>query len=304
MGKTIIFNGKTVDLQTLTDLSEEYDKKRGMCNTEYITIIAAVLGNAAGKETVEGDDNSTALAAIHGRKYNSLKASFPFSKEYIDKNYAKFDNICQTIANKMTSISAELQKTLTPEQVKAGKEVAMRTQAIREAKAILQTNGAAIDEAEFAKANQSVRAEVGSKVYAHFGGNVSARAEIPKDGKKLRSNYKRKNISVGDANYNAATAIAEMAGLKKVPIFTTESKAKAEENVFTIANLVAEEVKKIPCLTGDEWSDDDVFTALQTVVNKLPGDGKTTYNVPEYTEEERNQIAAWTREIVDAYQSI
>lgn len=300
MARKINFQGKEIDYQCVSDLSEGFDAKYPEADVTYITINAAVLGNAMGKETVDGDDTSTALAAVQGRKYNNARAAFPLSRKYVDDHYSDVDQVCRDLADKMSSICAELQTMLTPEQVQAGRDVAMRSQAIREAKEILETNGSSINDAEFARANQHVRASVASKVYANFGGSVSARRLDNNNPDKARPNYKRKSISINGTNVYASVAVADMSGLKKVPIFDSKARNKAEEYVFQIAAVVTEAVSKLK----DNISDDSVFTALKTVVAKIPGDATKKAEIADYTPEEMSQIHDWANEIVANYSRI
>lgn len=300
MARKINFQGKEIDYQCVSDLSEGYDTKYPDADVTYITINAAVLGNAMGKETVDGDDTSTALAAVQGRKYNNARAAFPLSRRYVDDHYSDVDQVCRDLADKMSSICAELQTMLTPEQVQAGRDVAMRSQAIREAKEILETNGSSINDAEFARANQHVRANVASKVYANFGGSVSARRLDTNNPDKARPNYKRKSISINGTNVYASVAVADMSGLKKVPIFDSKARNKAEEYVFQIAAVVTEAVSKLK----DNISDDSVFTALKSVVTKIPGDATKKAEIADYTPAELNQIHEWANEIVANYSRI
>lgn len=300
MARKINFQGKEIDYQCVSDLSEGYDAKYPDADVTYITINAAVLGNAMGKETVDGDDTSTALAAVQGRKYNNARAAFPLSRRYVDDHYSDVDQVCRDLADKMSSICAELQTMLTPEQVQAGRDVAMRSQAIREAKEILETNGSSINDTEFARANQHVRASVASKVYANFGGSVSARRLDTNNPDKARPNYKRKSISINGTNVYASVAVADMSGLKKVPIFDSKARNKAEEYVFQIAAVVTEAVSKLK----DNISDDSVFTALKSVVTKIPGDATKKAEIADYTPAELNQIHEWANEIVANYSRI
>lgn len=300
MARKINFNGQEIDYQCVSDLSEGFDEKFPDVDVTYITINAAVLGNAMGKETVDGDDMSTALAAVQGRKYNNARAAFPLSRKFVDNHYSEVDQVCRDIADKMSALCADLQSMLTAEQVEAGRDVAMRSQAIRDAKEILETNGSSINDSEFARANQHVRASVASKVYANFGGSVSARRLDGNNPEKARPNYKRKSISIAGTNVFASVAVADMSGLKKVPIFDSKARNKAEEYVFQIAAVVTEGISKLK----DNITDESIFAALKAIVAKLPGDATKKAVIADYTDEELNKIHTWANEIVANYSRI
>lgn len=298
--REINYNGNHLDLTAFSDLSTRYDKTRFEKDTEYVTIDAAVLGNKMGLTTVDGIDQSSALAAIHGRKYNNGRLSIPFEREYITANYAKVDKLIQGIADKASSQCANLQKMMTPEQVKQGREAAMRSQAIRDARTEILASGSVVDQDLFNEANRPVRANVASKVYYQHGVSVSARRVKDQTGMENKGLFKRKNISSeSGASAVAYVATADESGLKKVPIMSKEMRDKAEGFVYAFSLVCVNAVKKIDA----DVSGDSCLACLQEIYDNMPSSGSERIEIPEYTSDELNQIKIWKDSIIAAYRS-
>lgn len=298
--REINYDGKKLDLTPISDLSTNYDKKNFEEDTEYVTIDIAVLGNKMGLTTVDGMDQSSALAAIHGRKYNNGRVSIPFPRVFVSEHYTKIDQLIQGIADKASGQCAALQKMMTPEQVKQGREAAMRSQAIRDARTELLASGSVIDSDMFNEANRSVRASVASKVYFQHGVSVSARRVKDQSGMENKGLFKRKNISSeSGASTVAYVGTADESGLKKVPIMTKEMRNKAEYFVYSFSLVSLEAVKKI----GEDVTGEACLACLQEIHDKMPNNGSERVEIPEYTQEELSQIKAWKEAIIDAYRA-
>lgn len=298
--RKINYMGNELDLTSFSDLSTNYDKTRFNTDTEYVTIDIAVLGNKMGINTIDGVDQSSALAAIHGRKYNNGRISIPFERDYVSKNYARIDKAIQDIAEKATSQCSELQMMMSPEEVAQGREAAMRSQAIRDAKTEILASGSILDMKLFNEANRSVRANVASKVYFQHGVSVSGRRVKDTEGIESKGLYKRKNISSESGATNVAyVATADEAGLKKVPIMTKDMRDIAEKMVYDFALVAKEAVSKIgPDVTGDAC-----LICLEEIAMNMPSSGTSKIEIPDYTDEEYDKIEAWKNEIIENYRA-
>lgn len=298
--REITYGDQKLDLTPFSDLSTRYDKTGFEKDTEYVTIDSAVLGNRMGLATIEGIDQSSALAAIHGRKYNNGRISIPFPREYVSEHYSQIDQLIQGIADKASSQCAALQQMMTPDQVMEGREVSMRSQAIREARTELLASGAVIDAELFNRANRSVRGFVASKVYYQHGVSVSARRVQDQVGMDNKGLFKRKNISSeSGASMIAYVATADESGLKKVPIMTKDMRDKAEKFVYDFALVCLEAVKMI----DKQVSGDSCLACLKEIYEKMPNDGTARVEIPDYSDDEWDQIETWKEEIIAAYRS-
>jgi len=263
-------------------------------------IDCSVLGNALGRESVDGDDTSSALAAAHGRKYNNARVALPLSREFVSKNYSEVDKLLQIISAKTSSTCAELQKLMTPEQIKSGRETSLRSRAIREARTHIINSSMTWDADRFSEANSRIRAGVLSKLTFTCGVSVSARRVKDTKGLDKKGQFKRKNISASEgASRTAYVTTADEKGLKKVPVLKG-MRDQAEKMVYSFALIIQEVVSKIP---GD-ITDDAVMAALKELADKLPGSGSLKVEVPEFTDQELETVTKWTQEILSKYQSI
>lgn len=299
--REISFKGETVSYECVAELSKNYDSKNFKVDTEYMKINAAVLGNSTGLETVEGDDVSSALAAVHGRKYNNASVSIPFTREFVTKNYGKIDKVLRDIAAKTSGACAELQKMMTSEQVSEGREMSMRSQAIRDARKEIQNSGATFYPSNFSDANRSVRGQSRSKVFFEYGVGVSARRVENTTGLEAKGQFKRKNISSEKGeSVTAYVTTADEAGLKRIPIMSPEMREKAEEIVYKLSLVVKEEIEKLK----DNVTDEGALAALEAIRDKMPGNDKLKAEIPPYSEVELSKIRDWRDEIISNYGQI
>lgn len=293
--------GKEIDYTSIANMSNNYDARNFEVDTEYMKINVAVLGNSTGLESIEEDDTSSALAAVHGRKYNNGSVSIPFTRKFVADNYDKIDGILQVMAKKASGACAELQKMMKPEDVEEGREMAMRSQAIRDAKKELTSSGSVIDGDTFSDANRNVRGKSRSKVYFQYGIGVSARRVEDTTGLENKGQFKRKNISSADGkSITAYTTTADESGLKKIPIMDSKMREKAEDIVYNTALVIKEEVDKL----SEDFDDTAALTALEAIRDKMPGNEKLQVEIPSYSAEELEQIRLWKDEIVSKYRSI
>lgn len=297
--RSIKYQNETVDYSCAADLSTNWDQKYPAVDTEYLNIDASVLGNALGKKSLDSDDKSSAWAAVHGRKYNNARISIPFDREFVTEHMAEIETITQAIAAKCTGACAVVQRMMSDDQKALGRETAMRSQAIRDAKEALRSGGAVVDEDLFNEANRSVRAEVAAKVNFEFGVSVSARRISDTDGLADKKQFKRKNITIGSAPTVGYVVTMDERGLKKVPLMSTEMRAKAEETVVAFAKVVKEEISKI---SGDPDSA-KCLAAVKAIESKMPGDPKISVQIPDFTEDEMSKIRAWRDEVISNYRS-
>lgn len=298
--RKIIYNGESVDYTAISKLSENYDKTHAREDTEYIIINAAVLGNATGRAEVNGDDRSSALAAIHGRKYNNARVALPFTRKYVEEHYSELDSVVTSAANKMSGKCAELQSKLTPEQMREGREVSMRSMANRKARQRIEETSP-LDPQLFNESNRGIRGQASSKVYFEHGLAVSGRRvqdTDPIESKKGKTLYKKKSITTNSgAQMTGWVATADESGLKKVPIFSTEMRKEAEEYVFKFARIVKEAVDSI----GEEVDGDKVLECLKTIESKLEGDPTKKIEIDPFSDAEEEQIEVWANEIYNNY---
>lgn len=299
--RVVEWNGQKVSLECVSNMSTNYDANRFSEDTEYMIANAAVLGNSTGLVEVDGDDMSSALAAVHGRKYNNARTAIPFTREFVAKHYGEMDQVLREMQAKMSGSCAEIQKMMSPEQVQEGREMAMRSQAIRDARKELQNSGSAFNADAFSEANLSVRGRSKSKVYFQYNMSVSARRVNDTTGLDQKGQFKRKNISANDGrSVTAYVTTADEAGLKKVPLMTSEMRNKAEEIVYQFALVVNEEISKL----GTDFTDEAAFTALKTIKEKMPGNDRLSVEIPEYNEAELSKIQSWKEEILENYRAI
>lgn len=299
--RKITNKGKEVDYTSVANMSKNYDARNFRVDTEYMKINIAVLGNATGLESVDEDDTSSALAAVHGRKYNNGSVAIPFTRKFVTDNYDKIDGILQEMARKASGACAELQKMMKPEDVKEGREMAMRSQAIRDAKKELTNSGSVVNSEIFSDANRNVRGKSKSKVYFQYGIGVSARRVEDTIGLEQKGQFKRKNISSADGDsVTAYTTTADESGLKKIPIMDSKMRTKAEEFVYNAALVIKEEVDKL----SEDFDDKAALTALEAIRDKMPGNDKLKADLQSYSDEELEQIRLWKDEIVSNYRSI
>lgn len=299
--RQVKFKGQSIDLTCVSEMSTNYDARNFKVDTEYMIANAAVLGNSTGLTEVEGDDLSSALAAVHGRKYNNARTAIPFTRDFVTEHYSELDQVIQDMQAKMSGICAEIQKMMTPEQVAEGREMAMRSQAIRDARKELQNSGSTFNSDSFSDANMSVRGRSRSKVYFQYNMSVSARRVNDTTGLDQKGQFKRKNISSHDGtSATAYVTTADEAGLKKVPLMTTEMRNRAEEIVYQFALVVNEEISKL----GSDFTDESALAALKAIKDKMPGNDKLSVEIPEYNDAELAKIQEWKEEILRNYQAI
>lgn len=297
--RRIVFQNESVDYKCAADLSESWDKIHPGEDTEYQIINSAVLGNSVGRKALDMDDGSSAWAAVHGRKYNNARIAIPFTRAFVAEHFSEVVQCAETISRKCTGQCAVLQRMMSNEQIQEGREIAMRTQAIRDAKEELQAGGSVVDDDLFREANRSVRGEVTSKVYFEHGAAVAARRLKDTEGLENKKQFKRKNVTVNSSPTTAYVVTMDEKGLKKIPIMNQEMRNKAEKMVLEFAKVVQEEISKIAL----EPSNDKCLNALKAIASKMPGDVNLTVNVPEYSEEELLQIAKWKDEVISNYRN-
>lgn len=296
--RKIDHNGTVLKLDAFSDISTNYDKVNFKEDTEYVTIDSAVLGNKMGLNTVDGLDQSSALAAVHGRKYNNGRISIPFKRSFVTDNYPALDKLIQGIADKASSQCSALQQMMSDEQVAQGRESAMRSQAIRDAKTEILARGSILDQDLFNEANRVVRASVVSKVFYQHGVSVSARRINDQEGIADKGLFKRKSISSeSGASLIAYVATADESGLKRVPIMTSQMRSTAEGFVYEFAVVCLEAVKKI----GKDVNGESCLACLEEIYQNMPHSGNQRIEMPEYNEEELRQIAEWKNLILEAY---
>lgn len=298
--RKIVYKANEVDLTCAATLSEKWDEKHQKVDTEYLNIDCNVLGNAMGKNKLESDDLSSAWSAVHGRKYNNARISIPFSREFVSKNMGEIQKVTAIIASKCSGACAVVQKMMTEEQKKLGRETAMRTQAIREAKDILLNTAGVVDQDLFNEANRPIRGEVASKVNFEYGVSVSARRIKDTEGLNNKKQFKRKNILIGSSSEIAYVTTMDEKGLKKVPLMTTEMRDKAEEMVYKFALVVKEAIKPV----AEDPTDEKMMAVIKAISEKMPGDSSVSTQVPSYTEEEISKMRDWTNQIIKNYRSL
>lgn len=298
--RSIIWNNEEIDLTCCADLSENWDKNHPQDDTEFLIINANVLGNAAGKKAIDGDDTSSAWAAVHGRKYNNARVAIPFTRKFVTEHYAEITNLTSIVADNCTSACAVLQKLMTDEERQLGRVTAMRSQAIRDAKNYIMNSAMAFDQDLFNEANRKVRGEAASKLTFEHGVSVSARRINDMDGLKEKKQFKRKSVTINNAPTVGYVVTMDEQGLKKVPIMNRAMRDKAETMVLEFAKVMQSEIIKI---AGDP-NDEKCLAALRAISKNMSNYGVVSTEVPEYTEEEKAKIAAWTDEIVTNYTQI
>lgn len=297
--RNISYNNENIDYTCASTLSSKWDEKNPKVDTEYLIINCSVVGQSAGRKSIESDDTSSAWAAVHGRKYNNARISIPFEREFVSAHMSEIETLTSNIAAKCTGACGIVQNMMSTEEKAEGREAAMRSQAIREAKDDLQAGGAVIDQDLFNEANRSVRADVASKVVFEYGVSVSARRIKDTEGLQDKRQFKRKNITVGNSPEIGYVVTMDEKGLKKVPLMTQAMRDKAEKYVLDFAKVIVEEISKI-C---DDPTSERCLAAVRAISKKMPGDEKVSVKIPEYTEAEKAKIAQWKEEVISNYKS-
>lgn len=298
--RSIKWNNEEIDLTCCANLSENWDKNHPQDDVEFLIINSNVLGNAAGKKTIDGDDTSSAWAAVHGRKYNNARVAIPFTREFVTEHYAEITNLTSTIADNCTSACAVLQKLMTDEERQLGRVTAMRSQAIRNARNYIMNSAMAFDQDMFNEANRKIRGEAASKLTFEHGVSVSARRIHDTDGLNEKKQFKRKSVTINNAPTVGFVVTMDEQGLKKVPIMNKEMKDRAESMVLEFAKIMQTEIVKI----ADDPTDEKCLAALEAISRNMSNYGVVSTEVPEYTDEEKIKIAAWTDEIVANYSQV
>lgn len=298
--REVVYANETVDLSCAATLSEKWDEKHPQEDTEYLNIDCAVLGSSVGKKTLSSDDLSSAWAAVHGRKYNNAHISIPFTREFVTAHLSEIEKITAKIQARCTGSCAVVQQMMTDEDKAMGREAAMRTQAIRDAKEALMTRGAGFDQDLFNEANRSVRADVASKVYLEHGVSVSARRIKDQTGLEQKKQFKRKTVLVGNSNVMGYVTTMDEKGLKKVPLMTPAMRDKAEKIVLEFAKVIKEEITKI----AEDPTSEKCLAAIKAISEKMGGDDKVSVQIPDYTPDELSRIAAWREEVLRNYMTI
>lgn len=298
--RSIVWNNETLDLTSCSKLSENWDNNHPQDDTEYLIVNANVLGNAAGKKTIDGEDTSSAWAAVHGRKYNNARVAIPFTREFVSNHMVELENLTSIIAGNCTGACAVLQKSMTNEERILGRETAMRSQAIRDAKSYVMNSGMAFDQDMFNEANRKVRGEAASKLTFEHGVSVSARRIHDTDGLNEKKQFKRKSVTINNAPTVGYVVTMDERGLKRVPIMNKAMRDKAETMVLEFAKVMSVEIDKI----ADDPSNEKCLAALEAISKNMTNYGAISVEVPEYTEEEKSRIAAWTDEIVTNYTQV
>lgn len=298
--RSVTNGAKVVKMDAASDLSTNYDAINFNKDTMYVKIECNVLGNKIGLVSVTDMDQSSALAAVYGRKYNNARISFPFTREFVGIHYDEVNELIQDIAHKTSLQCSLLQSQMTDAQIAQGRECAMRSQAIRDAKAAILNSAMIFDGEMFSKANLPIRANVASKVYFNHGVSVSTRRLVETDGLEEKKLFKKKMISLPDGTATQAfVATADEAGLKKIPLFDRNMIKEANSMVFGFAEMAMNFVSQVSKdVTGEEC-----LNCLRNIRDNMATPNVQLINMQPYDQSELNQIEAWKDQILDNYKA-
>jgi len=298
--RRVSYQGTIVDMAPVANLSRVYDKSNWEVDTLHIALLAAVLGNAAGRESVDGD-RTNAITAVLGRKYNNARTTIPFPMDFVRQNEAKIMEIYDRIVRNTVGACLELQSELTGPQLEAGKRLSIISEAIRIAKKELSNSGSAVDQAMLLAAIEDVKGEAPAKLFLEYGLTVSGRTSKAKEERELGI-WKKKQIESAD-NQKATryVAFANAAGLKRVPIYTASMRDKAENLVLDFASLAMKVIQPISIVA---YNPDLALKALASISTEMKQYKETQVTADRYSENERAEVSRLASAILKKVRAI
>lgn len=299
-----IFNG-TKDKELEFDSSQKLDSERRKKNPDgsmsFVQIGLSVLGNRLGKnktsENNTGKATGGSFTGLYGSDYCSANITIPFSWEFGKSHMNDISSTIASIQTKLSQNATEIQGNLTKEEEKELRESAIRSQAIREAKAELQSNGDDdFDQKTFDKANMSVRASVISDMSLNLGVECTAAVGISSpEAKQARD----RGWKTSKNDSGILSTRNKEKGLKSVYLMDPDRVAKAQDYVY---NLGVQIKGKVDELIGSGWSDEISLNILKAIDGFIKEtSSKKIKEIPDWNPDEIARIAAFKKQIVDTY---
>lgn len=298
--RKVSFEGKTIDMSPVSTLSSLYDKINWEEDTMHISVNRAVLGNAAGREQVEGD-KTNAITAILGRKYNNGRITIPFPMSFVRTVEGKITEIYDAIQKSTIGSCLDLQKELNGDQLAAGHELSIRSEAIRAAKKELSNAGSVVNEDMLRSAIDEVKGIAPAKLFFESSLSISGRTKANKEERQLGM-WKSKVITSADGRSTSRhVAFANASGLKRVPIFNGTIRSKAELMVIDFAEMA---VKEISTIVSKAYDPNAALKVLESIARKMPTYGDVDIENNRFTEEDLARIESMKRSIITRVREI
>lgn len=301
-----IFTGthdKELEFTANKDLDAARRQKNGDGSMTFVSINLSVLGNSAGRNKTMGQEvvGSTggSFQALYGSEYCVADLTIPFEWGFGKANMTKIMGKISSIQTKLSKQLTKIQGTLTPEQEETLRDSAMRSQAIREAKEEIRTNGDDdFDQNTFNKSNAGVRAGVMSDMSLNAGIECSAAVGInSEEAKSARDRGWR--TAAGESGI--LTFRTKEKGLKSVYLMDSDRVIEAQNYVYEIGSQIQ---KTVQDQIKSGWANEISLNILEKIDEMIKDDPNTqTKNIQAYTADELDRIRSYKQAIVKDYDS-
>lgn len=302
-----IFNGtrdKEMEFTASKKLDDGRRKKDPDGSMTFISFNFGVTGNRLGKNKTANENSGTSTGGsyqgLFGSDYSVAGLTIPISWKYGKEHTNEIMGEIASIQTKFSQNLTEIQGQLTAEQEKELRESAKRSQAVREAKEEIRSNGDDdFDQKAFDKANSGVRASVVSDMSLSAGIECTAAVGINSEEAKSARDRGWKT-SKNDSGI-LSTRNKEK-GLKSVYLMDIDRVKKAQDYVYEIGSQMQ---KLVDDNLKSGWSDEismNILRGVNSIVKETSS--KKIKVVPDYTADEIAEIAAFKKEIINNYDSI
>lgn len=301
-----IFTGahdKELEFTANKELDAARRKKNGDGSMTFVSINLSVLGNSAGRNKTMGQEvvGSTggSFQALYGSEYCVADLTIPFEWEFGKKNMTKIMGKISSIQTKLSKQLTKIQGKLTPEQEETLKDSAMRSQAIREAKEEIRTNGDDdFDQNTFNKSNAGVRAGVMSDMSLNAGIECSAAVGINSEEAK---SAKDRGWKTAAGESGILTFRTKEKGLKSVYLMDSDRVIEAQDYVYEIGSQIQ---KVVQDNIKSGWANEISLNILEKIDELIKDDSSIQVkNIPAYTANELDRIREYKQAIVKDYDS-
>lgn len=264
----------------------------------YVTLESSVTGNKTAEMRTGGDGGNKATGSSvrkhYGSDYAVADTTIPFTFDFCRNNERVMEAVATIQRKESVNISA-IQGQLTEVQESALRTIALKSQAIREARQELERNEDSLDSECFDRAVSGVKARAYSDMSLR--GAIVSTAAIgagsPNASFALDKGYKR--VKGKDIYFDRQ----EEAGLKKVYLMDKDAIKRAQAHVWEVYIVLKDAIEKN--LVGD-WSNEVSLKILEEVAAALPGnpDGDAK-EIPNFSAGELAEIAELKRHILKEY---
>lgn len=287
MSRILKVGEEQLNMDFVQKINEQYEEKHHEESTMHLGFNMNVLGNKAGAKGVQ-DETRDVFDIFKGSSYVNGKVTIPFTEEFVynSGNLNRIKEATNTIANKFSGIAGELQAMIDSVDLKAGREVAMRSQAVRLIKAQLELKGSQVDSTVLERAINAISAAPPSKLSAEFSVNLSGRNAKGAEDKK---GWKMKQITDSQGSDVRQVAYFSERGLKKVPIYKAGQRNVAEKKIMDIAKVFHKHLATI-----EEYDPSQLVNALELIAVEIPGN-EVERTSARFTEEELAKIDVWAK---------